>query len=197
MGTSIKCWDSKLTQAEFSNNHAVNRSTHFSPFQIVYSLVPRAPTDLSTLPDRQRLHGDAETFMEQLVETHVQTKANFEAAVSKYKTAADAHRRRLVIDVGDLVWVVLNRDRMPAHAYDKLKAKKIGPVEVLERINDDAYQLRLLSDITTSDIRNSSTCPDIFRRTSLKIRRRILFTPGDLMQQLLQRKLSFCYFLFT
>ncbi|XP_022552170.1 uncharacterized protein LOC111203058 [Brassica napus] len=154
VGTSIKSWDSKFPQAEFSHNHAVNRSTRFIPFQIVYSLVPLAPTDLSTLPDRQCLHGDAETFMEQLVETHAQTKANLETVVSKYKIAADAHRRRLAFDGGDLVWVVLTRDCMPAHAYNKLKAKKIGPVEVLEHINDNAYRLRLPSDITTSDVFN-------------------------------------------
>ena len=43
---------------------------------------------------------------------------------------------------------------MPAHAYNKLKAKKIGPLEVLECINDNAYRLRLPSDITTSDVFN-------------------------------------------
>ncbi|KAG2281040.1 hypothetical protein Bca52824_052260 [Brassica carinata] len=92
--------------------------------------------------------------MEQLVETHAQTKANLETVVSKYKIVADAHRRRLAFDGGDLVWVVLTRDCMPAHAYNKLKAKKIGPVEVLEHINDNAYRLRLPSDITTSDVFN-------------------------------------------
>lgn len=72
----------------------------------------------------------------------------------KYKTASDAHRRRLVFEVGDFVWAVLTRDRMPAHSYNKLKAKKIGPLEVLERINDNAYRLRLPPDITTSDVFN-------------------------------------------
>ncbi|KAL0874834.1 hypothetical protein Bca101_024539 [Brassica carinata] len=43
---------------------------------------------------------------------------------------------------------------MPAHAYNKLKAKKIGPLEVLERINDNAYRLQLPADITTSDVFN-------------------------------------------
>ncbi|WZY94938.1 hypothetical protein YC2023_067267 [Brassica napus] len=67
---------------------------------------------------------------------------------------ADSNRRRLVFREGDLVWAVLTRDRMPAHAYNKLKAKKIGPLEVLEHINDNAYRLRLPSDITTSDVFN-------------------------------------------
>ena len=37
---------------------------------------------------------------------------------------------------------------MPAHAYNKLKAKKIGPLTIVERINDNAYRLQ------TSDMFN-------------------------------------------
>ena len=43
---------------------------------------------------------------------------------------------------------------MPAHAYNKLKAKKIGPLTVLERINDNVYRLQLPAHITTSDVFN-------------------------------------------
>lgn len=154
VGSSIKTWDSKLPQAEFAHNHAVNRSSGFSPFRIIYGIVPRGPPDLSSLPDRIRLHCGAETFVDSILETHEQTKTNLEASVTKYKTAADAHRRHLVFEVGDLVWVVLTRDRMPSRAYNKLKAKKIGPLEVLERINDNAYRLCLPPDITKSDVFN-------------------------------------------
>lgn len=49
-GENIKAWDHKLYQPEFSHNHAVNRSTGFSHFQVVYSLVPRGPLDLIPLP---------------------------------------------------------------------------------------------------------------------------------------------------
>lgn len=67
-------------------------------------MVPRASPDLATLPDHVRLHGGAEEFVEKILETHVHAKTNLEAAVTKYKAAADSHRRRLVFDVGDLVW---------------------------------------------------------------------------------------------
>lgn len=147
-------WDSKLPQAEFAHNHALNRSSGFSPFQIVYGILPRGPPDLSTLPDRVRLHGGADTFVDHILDTHAEAKANLDANVVKYKAAADSHRLRLVFEVGDLVWVVLTRDKMPAHAYNKLKAKKIGPVKILERINDNAYRLQLPDNITTSDVFN-------------------------------------------
>ncbi|WZZ01389.1 hypothetical protein YC2023_073717 [Brassica napus] len=44
--------------------------------------------------------------------------------------AAAVRRRRLVFDVGDLVWVYFTRDRMPAHTYNKLKSVQVGPLEV-------------------------------------------------------------------
>lgn len=51
VGTSIKLWDSTLPQAELAHNHVVNRNSKFILFQIIYGMVPRAPPDLSTLPD--------------------------------------------------------------------------------------------------------------------------------------------------
>ena len=154
VGDSIKSWDSKLPQAEFAHNRALNRSSGFSPFQVVYAVVPRGPLDLASLPDRVRLHGGADDLIDDILKVHGQVVTNLEASASKYKAAADVHRRRLVFEVGDLVWAFLTRDRMPAHAYNKLKAKKIGPLQVLERINDNAYRLQLPADITTSDVFN-------------------------------------------
>lgn len=87
--------------------------------------------DLSSLPDHTRVHGDAATFVNSLAQIHTKAVTNLETLVSKYKTAVDKHRRRLVFNVGDFVWDYLTRDRMPTHAYNKLKAKKIGPLEVL------------------------------------------------------------------
>lgn len=139
VGSSIKSWDSKLPKAEFAHNNSLNRSSCFSPFQINYGISPRGPPDLSTLPDRVRLYGKAEAFVDNIVETHAQAKANLDTSAAKYKNSADSHRRRLVFDVGDLVLVVLTRDRMPAHAYNKLKA---------------AYCLQLPADIKTSDVFN-------------------------------------------
>lgn len=109
---------------------------------------------MSTLPDRTRIHGDAAAFIDTIADVHVATKTHLEASTLKYKTTADSHRRRLVFEVGDRVWAVLTKNRMPARAYNKLKAKKIGPLEVLERINDNAYRLQLPDGINTSDVFN-------------------------------------------
>ncbi|GKG01114.1 hypothetical protein Tco_0305819, partial [Tanacetum coccineum] len=43
---------------------------------------------------------------------------------------------------GDFVWAVLTKDHFPVGQYNKLSAKKIGPPEIVEKINSNAYRLR-------------------------------------------------------
>ena len=52
------------------------------------------------------------------------------------------------------MWVVLTKDHFPAGEYNKLSAKKIGPLEVLEKINPNAYRLKLPSHLPTADVFN-------------------------------------------
>jgi hypothetical protein len=56
--------------------------------------------------------------------------------------------------VGDFVWAVLTPDRFPIGEYNKLKERKIGPYEILQKINDNAYRLCLPSHLKTSDVFN-------------------------------------------
>lgn len=55
---------------------------------------------------------------------------------------------------GDFVYAVLTKDRFPVGAYNKLKARKIGPVKIVKQINDNAYKLELPEDAYTSDVFN-------------------------------------------
>lgn len=132
----------------------MNRSLGYSPFRVVYGLVPRGPLDLTTIPDRTRCHGQAIDFINDLEVVHKQAQANLELSSAKYKKVADVKRRLVVFEPGDLVWVVLTKERFPAREYNKLKAKKIGPVEIIERINDNAYRVRLPPHLRTSDVFN-------------------------------------------
>ncbi|KAI9156095.1 hypothetical protein LWI28_000413 [Acer negundo] len=129
VGDNVRSWDLKLSQAEFAHNHAINRSSGFSPFQVVYTLVPRSPLDLLPLPSRTR-------------------------SGEKYKLAVDKKRRHLEFNVGDFVWAILTKDRFAVGEYNKLAAKKIGSLEILEKINPNAYRLKLPSHIRTHDMFN-------------------------------------------
>ncbi|KAI3760252.1 hypothetical protein L1987_50645 [Smallanthus sonchifolius] len=154
VGDHVKSWDQKLCQAEFAHNHAVNRSTRFSPFQVVYSAQPRGPLDLMSLPVPGSVPKKVKDFVEGLHEIHKDVHDNLVRANSKYKQVADQKRRHVEFEEGDFVWAVLTKDRFSVGEYNKLSAKKIGPVEIVEKINSNAYRLKLPSHTRCSDVFN-------------------------------------------
>ena len=56
--------------------------------------------------------------------------------------------------MGDYVWAVLTKDRFSVGEYNKLSARKIGPLEIIEKINPNIYRLKLPSHIRTADVFN-------------------------------------------
>ena len=100
------------------------------------------------------MHGKAEEFVNGLQELHKKVYDNLVQSVAKYKSHADKKRRHVEFEVGDFVWAILTKDRFPVDDYNKLFVKKIGPVEIIEKINPNAYRLKLPSHIRTSDVFN-------------------------------------------
>ncbi|KAI9160805.1 hypothetical protein LWI28_011696 [Acer negundo] len=121
---------------------------------VVCTLVPRSLLDLLPLPSRTRVHGKAEDCVLGLQEIHQQVQKNLLQSGEKYKLAADKKWRHLEFNVGDFVWAILINDRFAVGEYNKLAAKKIGPLEILEEINPNAYRLKLPSHIRTHDVFN-------------------------------------------
>nr|TKS08044.1 hypothetical protein D5086_0000106940 [Populus alba] len=128
VGDKLKSWDKKLGQAEFAHNYVVNRSTKLSPFKIVYGFLPRCPLDLANLPNNTKVNHKAEDFVTQLQDIHNLTRENLLESIAKFKHDAD-HKRRLV-------------------------NFEIGPVEIIEKINSNAYRLKLPSHLRTTDVFN-------------------------------------------
>ena len=102
----------------------------------------------------KRVHKKAEDFITDLQAVHKQVQQNLCESTVKYKEATNQKRRLVEFDVGDFVWAVLTKDRYPAHEYSKLVAWKVGPDEIVEKINPNAYRLKLPSHVNTSDVFN-------------------------------------------
>ncbi|GER30607.1 gag-pol polyprotein [Striga asiatica] len=150
---NLRSWD-LLSQAEFAHNSVVSRATRYCSFQIVYGFVPRGPTDLISLPSFGFADRRATDVMSDFRRIHDEVRANLETTTAAYNQREDICRRHVEFDVGDFVWVVLTKDRFPAQEYNKLSARKIGRVEIIEKINPNAYRLRLPSHVRTSDVFN-------------------------------------------
>ncbi|KAE8676682.1 putative CCCH-type zinc finger family protein [Hibiscus syriacus] len=153
-GTKPKQCDLALPQAEFAYNRSKNRTTGLSPFEIVYGQNPSGVLDLAPIPRIGHFSPKADEMAKYLRGIHEQVKQTIHESNTKYKTRVDNHRRQVLFDVGDFVWVVLTRDRFPVGEYNKLKDRKIGPCEVVQKINDNAYRLRLPSHLKTSNVFN-------------------------------------------
>ncbi|GJR02381.1 putative reverse transcriptase domain-containing protein [Tanacetum coccineum] len=93
-------------------------------------------------------------FVEGLHDVHKAVRENLVRANSKYKQDADQKRRHVDFEVGNFVWAILTKDHFSVGEYNKLYAKKIGPVEVVEKMNSNAYRLKLPSHIRCSDVFN-------------------------------------------
>ena len=78
----------------------------------------------------------------------------------KYKERADTKRRVIVFKEEDLVWVYANKDRYPMGKYNKLKSKKIGTCKIMQRINDNAYEVELPKGW---QINNSFNVSDLYK----------------------------------
>lgn len=154
MGNHLKSWDQKLYQAEFAYNRSVHRSTGYSPFQVIYGYNPRAPLDLAPVPELKRVPKKVEDLIADVQAVHRTTEQHLKDNVITYKRHADKKRRLVDFAVGDFVWAILTKDRFSAGDYNKLAARKIGPVEIIEKINSNAYRLKLPSHLRTSDVFN-------------------------------------------
>ena len=143
-----------MYQAKFAYNRSINRSTDFSPFVITYGYNPRAPLDLAPIPDLKRVNVKAEDLITQIQEIHTATAKHLQEISVKYKQTADKKRRVIEFEICDFVWAILTKDRFPVGEYNKLAARKISPLEILEKVNPNAYRLKLPSHMHTSNVFN-------------------------------------------
>nr|GEY07105.1 hypothetical protein [Tanacetum cinerariifolium] len=110
VGDHPKAWDHKLPQAEFAHNHAVNRSTGFSPFHVVYGLSPRGPLDLLALPSKD---GANDVALDALRWQNADLQRQVELLTERMNEFANVHRHDDDVTVTDENPFGDLRDRSP------------------------------------------------------------------------------------
>ena len=60
---------------------------------------------------------------------HAQVKERIEHSNANYKAAADIHRRRLIFKEGDLVWVILTKERCLHGSYSKKESRSMQSID--------------------------------------------------------------------
>lgn len=164
LGNLLRCltkdhgssWDGAIPQAEYAYNDSINRSMGLSPFEIVYGSHPRGVFELRDLQGLDKRSGDANEFTEAMKEVHQQVKDTLQQSIQKVKARVDQRRRDVHYQVGDMVMVHLNKDKLLKGSHSKLRMCKIGPCKILDKYGPNAYKIELPDDVAISRIFNLS-----------------------------------------
>lgn len=74
---------------------------------------------------------------------HLKTKETIEEKAQYYAANANKHKRKVLFEPGDLVWVHLRKERFPEKGSSKLMPRGDGPSRVLAKVNNNAYKIEL------------------------------------------------------
>ena len=80
---------------EFAYNDSPNRSTGYSPFQILYGMHPGGVHELRDLGKQERRSANAEDFANTMKDLHEQVKIKLQDSSQKYKQQADLKQREV------------------------------------------------------------------------------------------------------
>jgi len=145
-----------LPHAEFAYNKAPSKTIGVSPFKVVYGFDPLGPLYLVPRPLGQKPSANAEDRIKEIQKLHEQVKQKIENSSLTYQAQANKHRKKVVFQPGNLVWIHLTKDSFPTKRKGKLMPRSEGPFEVFERVNDNAYMIDLPSDYNVSATFNVS-----------------------------------------
>lgn len=139
-------WDNLLPLVEFAYNNSINASTKVSPFFLMYGAHPITPSSLMRLPKGEEFStkvAEVNEFEEHIHRGLHQAKEKLVIAQNRQKQHADAHRREVIFEVGDHVW--LSTTNLSLVGTPKLNPRFIGPFLVLKRVGEVSYKLELPS----------------------------------------------------
>ena len=140
---NLKSWEDCIPIAEFAYNRTVHSTTGYSPFEIAYGFNPLTPLDLSSLPSNEQTNLDGAAMAKFVRDLHEKVRLEIIKKNEHFARLANKGKKQLIFEPGDWVWVHMRKERFPMYMKSKLHPRGIGPFQVVERINDNAYKIDL------------------------------------------------------
>jgi hypothetical protein len=138
-------WVALLPLAEFAYNNATHNSTKLSPFYLCYGYEP----SLDILSDHLKNSvAVVKDYASQIKDNLLIARNELDIAQRSFNFHADATRRPLEFNVGDLVWLS-RKNIKTTRPNAKLDYRNLGPFKVLDRIGKVAYRLELPQLLST------------------------------------------------
>nr|XP_009603679.1 uncharacterized protein LOC104098601 [Nicotiana tomentosiformis] len=124
----------------------------FSTCEVVYGFNPLTPLDFVPLPVKELVSLDGNMKAEMMKKIHEQARQQIKRKNGQYTLKANKGRKCVTFQPKDWVWVHMRKEIFPTKRKTKLHPRGDRPVQVLERINDNAYKI----DLPGEDSRTNS-----------------------------------------
>nr|GEV08522.1 reverse transcriptase domain-containing protein [Tanacetum cinerariifolium] len=171
IGDNPKEWDLVLPQAEFAYNRSNHGSTGKSPFFVVYGRNPFTTLDLTPCPGADHFNAEGKHGQNRFKNSTCRYMNRLLNIICNINIGANQHRKRVVFNEGDLVWIHLRKERFPGGRFGKLKPRADGPFKVLKLSNDNAYKIELPGHYNVSATFNHETglCKNLLQEYAQKM----------------------------
>ncbi|WVZ93661.1 LOW QUALITY PROTEIN: hypothetical protein U9M48_039626, partial [Paspalum notatum var. saurae] len=109
--------------------------------KLLFSTTCHPQTDGQTEVEQSNM--EASKHAEYVKKLHEKTKAELEKKAQYFSAKANKHRKKMIFEPGDLVWVHICKERFPEKRKSKLMPQGDRPFKVQAKINDNAYKIDL------------------------------------------------------
>ena len=137
-------WDKRVHLLTMAYRGTPHESTGFSPNFMVYGKELYMPIDVM-MGQPDEVEGDELSYVEglrwRLEDAYADARVHLEAAANRQKRYYDIKAHENPYNTGDLVWT-MNKVRKKGKC-PKMQMRWVGPVVVLQRLNDVTYQVKL------------------------------------------------------
>jgi hypothetical protein len=143
-------WDEILPYVQHSYNRALHNSTNHSPFQVGLGFQPLCPIDIAipfaaTQADLDHVHSEAakaNNFIECIQHILQQVHDILDRVNSKYKKRHEQHWVQQNFQVGDKVWLHLQKERL-TRPHHKICPLRYEPYTITKVVGDNAFELNI------------------------------------------------------
>jgi hypothetical protein len=141
-------WDESLPYVQHNYNKALHSSTDHSLFQVGLGFQPMGPIDVAlplatTHTDSSHVQSKANKatrFIERIQHIRQQVHEILQKANAKYKESHDQHRVPHNFQVGDKVWLHLQKENL-TWPHQKLHPLRYGPYTITKVVGDNTFDL--------------------------------------------------------